>query len=265
MSAENLRYVPLPEVDKYTDSLVFGNLGLPVGFDQERLLVNVPGINRIQKVAGLGMLSIIGYRGEREPDTYQISGVSHSGIATFGGMFKSDKADLSDVEVDFPRSVSIIDKPDIKIKVNGAEIQERITEKPDKYPRGVFDPNAQAKYLNKSLKAGLYKANAHANVNSAKAIETLRIYGIFIGTGLYSGVELSTIIPLTFLVSPAYFQISRSMDAAIALKKIDPLDDTRYRDVLKSMRKSLFAGATLDRAIGGNVLTATTKFVKAQK
>ena len=49
-------HVPLPEVENYTDHVVFGNMNLPVGFDEERLLVNLRAFRRVQRVAGLGQM-----------------------------------------------------------------------------------------------------------------------------------------------------------------------------------------------------------------
>lgn len=59
MSAEiSLRAVPLPEVPEYTEDLVFGHLGLPQGFDESRLLVNIAAFNSVRKAGGLGSISI---------------------------------------------------------------------------------------------------------------------------------------------------------------------------------------------------------------
>lgn len=58
--------VPLPDVPEYTDDIIFGNLGLPSGFDQERLLVNIRGMQRVRAAALMGSISIVSERGEAQ-------------------------------------------------------------------------------------------------------------------------------------------------------------------------------------------------------
>ena len=52
--SENRRAVPLPNVSNHTEAIVIEGLGLPSGFDDERLLVNVAVLERFRKAAGIG-------------------------------------------------------------------------------------------------------------------------------------------------------------------------------------------------------------------
>lgn len=49
-----MKYVPLPEVSEHTDRIVVGELGLPVGFDLDRLELHVPRVELICQIAGIG-------------------------------------------------------------------------------------------------------------------------------------------------------------------------------------------------------------------
>ncbi len=116
------RAIPLPEVGEYTDDVIFGNLGLPVGFDDERLLVNLRGINRIRAIAGLGTVSIVGERGDISTYDYDVTG-SNDGAATLGAVSKQPKVKSSNGSVEFRFGSSLYGDADTTVAVNNSEIE----------------------------------------------------------------------------------------------------------------------------------------------
>src|SRR5689334_4379203 len=63
MSNLENEFVPLPMVNEVSDRISIENLNLPVGFDDERLGVDITRISKFATWAGLGEVSILGYSG----------------------------------------------------------------------------------------------------------------------------------------------------------------------------------------------------------
>lgn len=148
--------VPLPEVGNYTDEIVFGNLGLPVGFDQEQLLVNLRGIKRICTVGILGHVSILSGGGEAGELETQITGWDDSGTATLSGLKVKRKEVTTSTNSYWHHPDAW--GPDVTIHTNSNEMQARIKDEDARYERGLSDPKAWAKQLNEAVRNGLDQA-----------------------------------------------------------------------------------------------------------
>jgi|GEM_PF-4284198 len=261
------RFVPLPDLRQHTDSVTFGNLGLPVGFDQEQLLVNVRGIERIQSVARLGHISVVGMSGEVSQRSYSVGSIQADGSTTLGAVKKREKEPLSHISVKFPDpSLTIVGDPRVIIRVNKEEIKQRTLEKPKEYERGPLDAGTRAKYLNRSLKEGLSSASKKANVDLFKIALGSAAYtimntilwaygssteGILTGSAVASPVVMNAIILISGALS--YSRNGKDFDGD------DPMKHWRL------YRQSMFVGAAFDRALAGSALAATTALVKAKK
>ena len=145
--------VPLPEVPQYTEDVVFGGIGLPVGFDQERLLVNLRALDRFRKVAGLNTISVVASQEDGEAVDPGIDAVDSQGTATISWAAKRTKKPLatSSVQYSVPNS-EVYGRPEGVVRINNAELEKRIEAKPQRYPKGVFDAKARGKFLNLALK-----------------------------------------------------------------------------------------------------------------
>ena len=149
------RSVPLPEVAEYTEDILFENLHLPVGFDEERLLVNLRAMEYVRKIGILDLVDVQSFRPERENYDAQTSVASSGGAAMLIGVGKRQLGKLTQNEyTKDPDSFRL----DVDLRINTTEIEARIKDNEDKYEQGLVDPKAWAKYLNKSLKSGLTEA-----------------------------------------------------------------------------------------------------------
>ncbi len=161
MSREKLpSFVPIHEVQEYTDSIVVHNLGLPVGFDEEQLEINLSGLARTAKMAGLGHLSIIGFRGDTTEHGIGVGSVFGDGTASAMKISTMTKAKLHDIDIEndgfgTPREYHW---KNAVLKINNAEVEDRIRTDGDKWPRQQFDAQGRAKYMDKSLKGALSSA-----------------------------------------------------------------------------------------------------------
>ncbi len=133
--------VPLPEVNQYADELTIGNLGLPVGFDDERLLVNLRAFHRVRAVAGLGDISIVGTSGDVGGYDYQIGSTDESGTASLGAVSKRHNKPLSSANISWPLGTSSFGKPDVTVEVNNSETQEQVKDVAGS--EGLFDAKVE--------------------------------------------------------------------------------------------------------------------------
>lgn len=153
-------FVALSEVNEHSERIIIGDMGLPVGFDQERLLVQLPRLERIASLACMSTLTLAGFRGDTSEYSYGIGGMSSDGVASAVSSKIISRAGLSDSDVDrqgedIPRGFRW---SDASIKINNAEIEERIRSDGDKWDKNVFDEIARAKYMSDALQRGLIKS-----------------------------------------------------------------------------------------------------------
>ena len=254
--------VPLPEVPRYTDEIVFGELMFPVGFDQEQLEVYLRAIQRVRKAAMLGSISVVGIKGDVSSYDYDITGIDSSGAGTFSGKLKKHKQDLSGCNVTYPTPVTIFDRPKVVIEVNTNESDERIRESGDEYDKGLVDPYARAKFLNKALRTGLRNACIDANIDTKKILSASMYYGIFGSIPPISGHDVALGEIIIAAMGPLIFNtnlIQKNYEDQILHDSSESL-----KDVLARSRQSLFYGMSLDRAAVGYALAMTSSFIKVR-
>lgn len=163
--------VPLPEVCHYEEQtqVVFGNLGLPQGFDEERLIVNLKRIDQIRRWAGLGTISITSETGTNEPYDITVTSVDSDGAITSGKVGKRTAKPIGQTTVDTQTALqSLMTDPNTHIKRDTTESQERIREA-HMDNRGELSPKAQAAMLNACVKRGLYTASKQRNLRGELA------------------------------------------------------------------------------------------------
>lgn len=168
-------YVPLHQVGEYSEKIVVGELGLPVGFDAERLNLHVGRTERAMHWAGIGQLSLAGYHGETTQYGYSADNI-FGGVGTAVGAKVATKAKTYEADSDAHKAESFHYRwRHTGIKFNNAEIVQRITTD-DKWDKGVFDPTARAHYMDKALKAGIRADIADNELNIPAAAGELGWY-----------------------------------------------------------------------------------------
>ena len=254
------RTIPLPQVPEYTDDIIFGNLGLPVGFDYERILVNVRGINRIRSVAGLGVVSVIGEQGDTSTYDYGVTSVDQSGAATMSGSKKVHKEPTSEGSVRFSSGNPFFGKADTTITINTSEIRDRIRTKEG--AGSLYEPSAVAKQLNKAVRHGLVGASVDANLDSRKALLSLRAYGLVNGFCLIAGAAPERGALLSLIGMPVFYNIAMFQEAVL----MDILEKSSESplQVWKKLRQGLIVPFTVDRTVAASGLAKTTRFIKSR-
>ncbi len=247
--------VPLPEVPHYTEDIVFGALGLPVGFDQSELLVNLKSFDRIRKVAGLEMVSVFAAGDEHIQFDPEISSVDSKGTATVSLAGKRKKQPIVSDSLNYQGSnpMGVVGKPDVAIKVNNVEIETRIDEG-GKYEKGAFDPQARAKFLNKAVIRGLYEANFSASI-SAPRLAIAAAQGMLLPDILFLNTPVE-IIPVAGLAADLATKV-------IFASKSNTVEEMQYS--LRQCRYSFFLGITPDRYLAGAAAIAASKLIRARK
>lgn len=245
------QYVPLPEVSSYTDEVIFGNLNLPIGFDDERLLVNVRAFNRVRAAAGLGRVSVHAESGVTPDFSATISGLDASGAASLGAVSRGEKRSSAIGNVRYPSAASMYDRPDADVSIDSSVMDESL--------RGstLRDPRPRARSLDRAVRVGLMDASRNANFDVAKLKQSGWCYGWLCSLGLVGGndifeslagtARLSVIAPLLL-----YAGVARSSTEA----------GVSVRDSLSRVRKSYFVGCTPDRFVAGAAVIASSRFIR---
>jgi hypothetical protein len=254
--------VTLPDIATYTSDIIFGNLGLPVGFDEERLVVSLRSIERVRSIAGLGTLSIAAERGETRDFDYSSVGVSPSGAAFLGAYRKQPKKPLSRTDIHFPLG-SGYDQPAVSITISNTEAEERIYDQGDRYERGVFSPEARARFMHASIKKGLREASLMANFDLQKLRQATIYYGVLLGLSGLFGANEKKLIPATLLFGPVLKNISSAQMVIDYNLRKPKEEELGVRDTLKRLRQSFFVGPALDRIVMANAVISPGKLIKA--
>lgn len=250
--------VALPEIGEHTDEVVFGNLGLPTGLDEDRVLVNLRGIDRIRTFAGLGDMSIVGYQGDTTTYEYEATGLSNDGTAVQGAKAKKRPADLSEVDIQFPFTDSQYGRPGVGLRLNSAEIKARIRE--NHGIPGVYDGSIYVRGLDRSLREALITASIKANLDMNKAEMALRYYGFTTIIGTLANANPVQGIINGFIFAPFMMnglQISRDLQR-VAFDEAG--DDLKH---WKLFRQSIFAGLSIDRVALSGIAIQSRKLIKA--
>lgn len=137
-------YVALPEVVELTDQVRIDSLGLPVGFDEERLGVNIRSLDGVRRVIGVNTLRITCESSTSLAHT--VNGTMHAD----GSLAASSTVSA---EKRAPSSGSAAANV-ASVKIDSATFDE-------KYPelvRQVRSPKARADLLSKAIRPGLSAA-----------------------------------------------------------------------------------------------------------
>ena len=165
-------FVPLPDVDPERDGIAFGSLGFPIGFDEERLLVNVGRVQTVTKIGGVGRVSVVGVTGEETTFAHNVSGVNSDGSASVGlGVFKNKQPVVNGVRIgEMPEQDNQYVKPDVVVEVNTAERDRILSEK---YKHGQLNPRGQAELLSRTMADGLATGVKLRQLNAMTGVEKI--------------------------------------------------------------------------------------------
>lgn len=259
------RCVPLTNISEFTDEIVFGGLALPVGFDESKLHININAIQRVQKIAGLGAISIRAIEGSVERAAFEATGITRDGALTGGRLAVRDKGSLSAVKLKFPIGSSFFDKPTVVISANRSEMNERIFENKKDHAKSVNDPSVHAKYLNLAVREGLVKASMLANYDTDKLTMTLKYYGFF-GSLAAFGHNRTTAIPLVFGLAPVFYNVGMLQKIIFdSLKHSDVNEKIDVEEIWKRLRQTTIFGIAIDRAGAGALAAKSVRIIKASE
>ena len=216
--------VPLPEVSQHTDRIEFESLGLPEGFAEDRLTVNLRALALAQTLAGLGSITV---RTEEERHYPEIDGRLGS---------------LAGSIVYFPTNETRLDNPEVLVKINQTGVHQRI--EAEHRPKGLLEPRAQAKYLNRALVQGLSQASSSANFDWRKGAGTM-LSGALEGTAFALGAAS----PAVCVGIYEFFAVASPLFRMTQLAHDDPNEN--MRDLIKRYRWSAVLGVAPDRYLLG--------------
>jgi hypothetical protein len=268
------KVVPLPTVEQYTDDIVFGGLGLPVGFDEERLQIHLRNIERVRLLGGLGQISVYGSRDFDKQSAWVE--VDSSGAASIKKGLNINLDPSAQGEAQFNRPVSeqgvmLTDSVKSVIKVN-LDKRDEILDK-SKKQNAALNPGLHAGYLDRSLTRGLMHTSVVANADRQRLAFTGVAYGMLtlfeasIGMELKQGLALSIIsrpLVVNGIIAAVYPKIKNDPDLK-AQAEITGEEMPSLRETFSWFRQSLFWGAHLDRLALGAGTAAVSTFVTARK
>lgn len=262
------RAVPLPEVADYTDEIVFRDMGFPQGFDEERINVNLRGIDRVMAAAGLGTILVHSVDGPAPEQDIQIGSMNANGTAAISAVasrLKNPKLGVGNVRFN---NRTDLGKPKVQIAVMRNRANVAIDSKAHN-KKGIMEPVAQALVLNNAVKAGLVDASKHANVDPSKLRLSAIHYGppgLVIGSSYIAFGEFNTMLPINLLAINFLGRYAMlGLETRIRNNNRPAEHKLSGRAVLKNYRKSIFGGATLDRYLMGVVMAKTQTFITAAK
>jgi len=255
MSRES-HYIPVQNVNDFSDTVAFGELGLPVGMDADRLVVNLDRLEQIAKLGQIGHLTVRGFRGNTTDYAYGVSGMSADGIGTATRSIAVTKANIADADTerkdDLPNGYRWADAT---VKINNAEIEERIKNDGDRWDMGLIDPYARAKYMNSALKKGVRTATYDATFPFGAPLEITGFLSIGLG--------------LNYLIFKGLlgYEHETSLALTAANTALDsPIKEIWHRFIrqkdLPEIQWSVFTSPKLDRYLASRALLETTKLFK---
>jgi hypothetical protein len=257
MPALSLKRVPLPEVANVTDTIVFGNLGLPNGLDPEHLLVNVQRLELFQKIAGLGIISITAAPAKNMQYQTAITGIDQFGAATGIATAHSAAPERGSAKNqsstrDFIDNFYI--RPDSAVTLPHEQREKLMQSASKKGVVVVRDPVPQAYALNKILQQGLSDASRQANISPVQLATSSAYYALLAAPSL--GDTKDT---LNALITGTAGWIPASAIMLAAMEGISP------KEALRLVRKSIVAYAGVDRHAAALALNATSTYIHPAK
>jgi len=137
-------YIPLPLITNHTNQVRIDSLGLPVGFDETQLGVNLKGFDSVRRLIGADVLRITCQVG---PEA-QLA--IHGDINTDGSLASSAVASAQKT----PASSAKVEKKIATVELDSSAIGEKHPE----LNRAIRSASTRAIVLNKVIKSGLSQA-----------------------------------------------------------------------------------------------------------
>ncbi len=244
----------MPEVSNYTDAVSIGDLGLPVGFELDRVELNVAALVRTARWGNIGHIIIAGFRGETSAISSGMSSVNGGGSAVASPSISISKASLHDSSVDTDHTST----PGYRwkragLQINNAEIEERIKQDGDKWDKGVFDPAARAHYMNKALRRSLWDASKNSVHSDSDLGWATTCYTVWSAFDVAWGDPLPIIVVKNLIVGSILNGIKHGAHVC---------RDDDERNLPRQW--SALQGVYYDRLAVAGVQTAATRFVRAK-
>lgn len=181
-------FVPLPEVSKHTDSLRIASLGLPVGFDEERLAFNVTAFEKVMKWGDLRSYTVCAEEGERRSIDVGIDGANSDGTTNAIGKAAISKVKLQNTSLkeegisdDVWVSDVFYERAEAVVRINSSEKEQRILDKSNRWPRGPLEPKAQAYFIDRAARQGLRTAVLKNHYRKYKELAVVYGAGLSVG------------------------------------------------------------------------------------
>jgi hypothetical protein len=255
-------YVPLPEVPAHTDSLRFDNLRFPVGFDEERLLVNIPAFKRMRAAAGISELRITVGDSTDEQDISTVGSITPSGeaAAVAGGRIKYQPLATSNIGGSIISSEygwfgGTVTKFPASIFLDGGRMRADMERASGPgQPVNERDADLRARTLNKAIRTGLIDASHRANLGMARIFQTGLLYGPFASYLMTNGMPLE----------PALLWGWGYQVLGVAQRIIKRGDET-VNEAAASIRLSLVTGIAPERYLAAAAVIGTHRFIKAAR
>lgn len=246
-------FVPLPQVAHYTEDVIFGALNLPVGFDEERLLVNVRAFDRARSLGGIGLVTVTTKSG-RANDTWVSGRVNNDGAMSLSAAGVQKPTPLSKGSVTFPAYPgSFFGKARLSIVIDNTRISEE-TKRAD-VPNAAFDARLKGRLLNRAVQHGLHQGVRAANIDLLKTGLGAVFYANSGATFSYVLQDIPTGAAMAFALGP-FIQFGALMTEK--KRRHAPQGDERW------YRSSFFVGCALDRYAAGAAAVALGTFIKAR-
>lgn len=256
-------FVPLPEVNKYTEAIHVGELGLPVGFDTERLELHIGRTARLARLGDIEHTSISGFRGGTTDYSFGVGGISNDGIGTAVRNIAVAKTKLTEVDIESSKGPLNYRWGHAEVRVNNAEIEERLKAQTDKWELGVFDPKGRAKLMDKAIRHGLCDA-AYEVILESNPPKVLTRSLILQG--------MDTAFVLATIGDQFEYNVKTAAVVGYGMKvALRPLNNFLIQQYAKTEGRelparqwSLFQRDHYDRYVAHRALSATTRLVRAR-
>lgn len=165
--------VALPEIGNYTDQLtIYPNF--PVGCDESLIGVRLDRVHDVTRMALLGGVVVRSDESASATESMPAIGGVSDGTATAVG-FAIRRKKLSEIDGGTET------EPDVNIRVNNAEMEDRIRGDGKRWRRGVFDEAARSCYLDLAMRRGLASASRARLIPNKSLIKQAALFPFYVG------------------------------------------------------------------------------------
>lgn len=259
MSEELPKFMPLSELELYSDPKLTWNVNLPEYIPKEEIGINVNKIKLLSHLAGLAHLRIDSRSGEESTEMVSPTSINRHGAATGSLTTTVTKARLTSSEVDNSKSkprYSEYQWGNGRITINTTELQKRTLDlsKRENGPT-LRQPDGWVKLLDKTLTGGI---SENANKQLLGNVTGLSKYWLGVAT-------FFTFYP-TYHVDLSSIA-TNALEATIYAQSVETGLAYIFRPHLsvRERRLSLIPGYQLDRLFVVNAITHTSRLVKVLK